>query len=74
MILERGCHRVALRRLSKTNGLAMNEVSDVARQLYIELALREPPLCDVEGDHIVITDAGREALPPEQPSTILAAG
>lgn len=65
-MIERGFHRVVLRRLSKTNGLAFYEVSDEARQLYIELALREPPLCDVEGDLIVITEAGRAALPEER--------
>jgi len=63
-ILERGSHRASLRKLSK-GALTHRECSDVMRQNYIDMALLDPPLVDVDGDEIRITEAGRRALPPD---------
>lgn len=57
--LERGGHRVSLHKLFDDGPLTHRQCSDVMRQSYIELALLDPPLCDIEGDEIIITDAGR---------------
>lgn len=61
--LVRGRHRVSLRKLAQTGSLTHRECSDEMRQNYTDMALVDPPLVDVEGDEIRITDAGRRALP-----------
>lgn len=60
--IERGGHRASLRKLLNDGPLTHCECSEEMRQNYIDLAMMEPPLCDVNGDEIFITEAGRLAL------------
>ena len=59
--IKRGGHRVSLRRLSE-GALTHRDCSETMRHNYIDMAMHEPPLCDVDGDVIFITEAGRKAL------------
>lgn len=58
----RGGHRASLGRLARDGSLTHRQCSDEMRQNYIDMAMLEPPLVDVDGDVIFITDAGRKAL------------
>lgn len=59
--IKRGGHRASLRKLSEDR-LTHDKCSDIMRQNYIDMAMLDPPLCDVDGDEIFITDAGLKAL------------
>lgn len=53
--------RAVLRRLSE-GSLHLDRISEEFRQTLISLGMMEPPLCDVDGPLVSITQAGRDAL------------
>lgn len=40
----------------------LRRYSESVRQRAIDLAMREPPLIDIDADHIFLTEAGHAAL------------
>ena len=43
-------------------GADLRKISESYRQCIIDLAMMEPPLVDVEADHVFLTAAGRAAI------------
>lgn len=46
----------------RMNQLDIRRLSEPYRQRAIDLAMHEPPLVDIDGDFLFVTDAGRLAL------------
>lgn len=44
------------------NKVVASEAGDWLREILVEMAMREPPLIDVDGDYVVLTDAGASKL------------
>lgn len=53
--------RAVLQRLSE-GPVHLDRCSEEFRQVMISLGMREPPLCDVDGPRVSITQAGRQCL------------
>lgn len=56
---KRGMHNAVLRHVAEVGTIDLRKVSEAMRQRLIDLAMREPPLVDVEADRVFLTDAGR---------------
>lgn len=65
--------RVVLQHVAETEAGALRKhkidirsVSENYRQRAIDLGMMEPPLIDIDGDYLFITEAGRRALQSEE--------
>lgn len=66
--MTRGMHRAIARHLAEGRTLDLRKVSEPMRQRLIDMGMMEPPLVDVDGDHVRLTDAGRAWLSSPQQS------
>lgn len=51
-----------LQNIRARDGLSLNDVDGQHRERVIELGMRDPPLLDVDGDDLSLTDAGNAYL------------
>lgn len=58
----RTIHWLVLSKIKRERGMNLNGYTEGVRQRVIDLAMHEPPLVDMEGDQVVITEAGKTAL------------
>lgn len=55
-------HEAILSAIHRKRSIDLRQRSEAYRQRVIDMAMMEPPLLDIHGDWIFLTDAGRQAL------------